>query len=45
MLEKCTAAGLPCTRAQFRDSANFRGDFTAFRAMGAVKVGPAGRAW
>ena len=38
MLDKCAAAGLPCLPARFASDANFRQDFAAFRAMGAVKV-------
>lgn len=40
MLGLCAAAVLPCERVHFgaADSDNFRGDFRAFRAMGAVKV-------
>ena len=39
MLDLCANHSLPCVRAQFTTPANFRGDFAAFRAMGAVKVG------
>ena len=39
MLGLCAAAGLPCARIQFGGAQDFRGDFKAFRAMGAVKVG------
>lgn len=39
MLGKCAAASLPCMRVKLKeDSKNFRNDFAAFRAMGAVKV-------
>ena len=39
MLGLCSAAGLPCVRTQFGGAQDFRGDFKAFRAMAAVKVG------
>ncbi|KAL4425654.1 hypothetical protein ABPG75_009670 [Micractinium tetrahymenae] len=38
MLGRCAEAGLVCTKIEFGQAADFRGDFVAFRAMGAVKV-------
>ena len=34
----CGAAGLACRKIEFGQAADFRQDFAAFRAMGAVKV-------
>jgi hypothetical protein len=41
MLGLCAAAGLSCVRASFTTAGDFRGDFAAFRTMGAVKVAAA----
>jgi hypothetical protein len=39
MLGRCSEHGLPCTRAELgTHSDNFRGDFAAFRRMGALKA-------
>ncbi|KAI3438688.1 hypothetical protein D9Q98_001108 [Chlorella vulgaris] len=40
MMEQCLSHSLPCTKVSFGEGSNtnFRGDFAAFRLMGAVKV-------
>jgi hypothetical protein len=43
MLAFCTQEGLPCVSAQFATTNDFRSDFIAFRAMGAIKVLTAAR--
>lgn len=39
MMGLCAATGLVCSKVEFGQADNFRGNFSAFRAMGAVKVG------
>ncbi|KAL4437974.1 hypothetical protein ABPG77_004195 [Micractinium sp. CCAP 211/92] len=38
MMGLCAATGLVCSKVEFGQADNFRGNFSAFRAMGAVKV-------